>query len=411
MATTASTWLMTEANADGSMRGFGSRAIISDPPYGIVSGTEQRDVSDMLDSLALAETPFINKIGWGADSGGVCIEWISEDLGPGMIKTLSTIASDWVSFVVGSIDGLDASDAIAQIKQGSILYMFSSTSAEHSFAVVTSTGYGKGGVSVFVSIIGGPGWISIVAQDTFYVLGAVANEGSVPNEPTPRQRALASNCFMILREDVQITGSMKSTDMYVIGKEDKHQMLMRLKELQRARERFALYGLYSARTSAAAAMINGVYGFLSVQSGSNIDNSTYVLTETAINNMVEYLWENGSRNLTFFGHISQTGKFTNWDKSRIRMEPRDTRGGGYITKYMTNSGVEIDLEPMGRVPKNFAFILDTSKIKLRAKKGRKLLIEKLGKMGDFDDWQMLSEFSMEMRGYNLHQHGMFTKLV
>jgi len=36
---------------------------------------------------------------------------------------------------------------------------------------------------------------------------------------------------------------------------------------------------------------------------------------------------------------------------------------------------------MAKVPTNLAFVLDTSKIKLRAKRGRKAIMEKLGKMG------------------------------
>ena len=253
--------------------------------------------------------------------------------------------------------------------------------------------------------------MSIEAQETFYVLGAVANEGSMPNQPTPRRRSITSNCFGILREDVQINGSMKSTDMYAISREDKHQMLMRLKEIQRNRERIALYAKKVARSSAVASVPDGVYGFLSGQSGSHINSSTYTLTDTAVNNMVSFLWENGGKNLSFYGHISQISKFTDWDKSRIRMSVNDRKGGGWITKYLTKSGIEIDLVPMGNVPPNLAFMLDDSKIKLRAKKGRKLMIEKLGKMGDFDDWQMISEFSLEMKGYNHKQHGMFTALA
>ena len=408
MATTASTWLMSEANAFG--RGDYSRGIVGDTPYGIVTDTQKRDVSELLDLLALADTPFINKIGWGSDSGGTSIEWISEDLGPGKIKTVAAIRSACASFALNSIDGLDGSDAIGQIKQGSVLYYWCSATATHCLAVVTSTAYGAGGVSVFVSVISGA-WVSVEANETMYVIGAVANEGSIPNEPTPRQRAVTSNYFMILREDVQITGTMRATDMYVIGREDKHQMLMRLKELQRNRERAALYSMRLAKTTLLAGLMDGVLGFLARQSGTHVNESTYVLTESSVNTMVEFLWENGARDLSFFAHISQTGKFTDWDKSRIRMQPRDTRGGGYITKYMTKCGVEIDLEPMANVPKNLAFMIDTSKCKLRAKKGRKLIIEQLGKMGDFDDWQMLSEFSFEMKGYNLKQHGMFKTLT
>ena len=123
------------------------------------------------------------------------------------------------------------------------------------------------------------------------------------------------------------------------------------------------------------------------------------------------VWSNGGRNLSAFGDISQTAKFTRWDKNRIRMRVNDGLGGGRITSYLTEAGIEIDLIPMGNVPDNLFYILDTSKIKMRAKKGRKAILEKLGKMADSDDWQILSEFTMEMKGYNTGQHGAFFSLV
>jgi hypothetical protein len=78
---------------------------------------------------------------------------------------------------------------------------------------------------------------------------------------------------------------------------------------------------------------------------------------------------------------------------------------------MTESGIVLDLVPMGNCPQNLMYIVDTSKIKLRAKKGRKAIMEKLGKAGDFEDWQIISEFSMEMKGFNLRQHGGFFALA
>ena len=408
MATTASTWLMSEAQTQG--RGNFQRAIVSDVPHGIVDGTQQRDVSGALDLLALAETPFINRIGWGPESGGVTIEWISENLGPGYITQAAATISAQLSFIASSVDGTNASEALIQVKQGTILYSWDSTEAAHMMAVVTSVPVLGVGVSVTVSWISGTK-TSMPAAQKFYVLGAYANEGSIPNMPNPRQRVLASNCFSILRQDVQITGTMKSTDMYVIGREDRHQIMMRLKEMQRERERTALYATTIAKTSALAGVMNGVYGFLSGQSGSHIDSSTTSLTESAVNTVVTEVWENGGRNLSFFGHIAQTAKFTRWDKNRNRTRINEGRGGGRITSYLTESGIELDLVPMAKVPTNLAFVLDTSKIKLRAKRGRKAIMEKLGKMGDFDDWQIISEFSMEMKGYNLLQHGMFTKLT
>jgi hypothetical protein len=55
---------------------------LSQSTLDIVSSTDKRDVSDMLDLLALADTPFINRIGWGSPFAATKIEWLSEDLGP-----------------------------------------------------------------------------------------------------------------------------------------------------------------------------------------------------------------------------------------------------------------------------------------------------------------------------------------
>ncbi|MFX0194537.1 MAG: DUF5309 family protein [Candidatus Hodarchaeota archaeon] len=360
--------------------------------------------------MALADTPFVNRIGWGPESGGTAIEWISEDLGSGKLKQVAANCSNCTSFVLNSVDGMDASDTAYQIEQGSILYVFDSTAACHTIAVVTSAPALGTGVSVTISILSGA-FVSMAIDQPWYVVGRFANEGSIPGRPRPRQRVVTSNAFTILRQDVQITGTMKSTDMYAIGREDRHQVMLRLKELQRDREKAALYSMRVAKTSALAGLMDGVYGFLSGQSGTHINTATYTLTDSAVNTMVSFLWENGGRNLSFFGHIDQTAKFTRWDKNRIRTRVNEGKGGGHITSYLTESGIEIDLVPMPNVPTNLAFVLDTSKIKLRAKRGRKAIMEKLGKMGDFDDWQIISEFSMEMKGYNLKQHGMFTVLT
>ena len=403
-------WTMTSAEVAG--RGSFQRDILTNPPWGIVDGTQKRDISESLDLLALADTPFINRVGWGPESGGHKIEWMTEDLGPGVFTQEAVTVSVDLSMVVCSIDGLDASDAIYQIREGSVFYSWDSTEATHMMGVVVSMPAlaAATDTSIHVSWISGAK-TSMPALQKHYILGAVANEGSTPGKPGPRQRAFCSNAFVILREDVQITGTMKSTDMYVIGREDRHQILMRLKELQRNREATALYSTTIPKTSVIAGTISGVFGFLNSQTGGHIDTSTYALTETAVNTVVSKVWEYGGRNLSFFGHIDQTAKFTRWDKNRIRTRVNEGKGGGRITSYLTESGIEIDLIPMANVPTNLAFVLDTSKIQLRAKRGRKAIMEKLGKMGDFDDWQILSEFTLEMKGYNLKQHGMFTKLV
>jgi len=232
-----------------------------------------------------------------------------------------------------------------------------------------------------------------------------------PERVNGERERLRENYPTILRQDVQITGSMKETDMYAIGGEEMHQIRMRLKEMQRERERMALYGGgMSVRSTTNPTMNKGVFGFLLPSGGTNIDTSTTTLTPSAMNTVVNQCWNYGANSITFFGEINQCAKVTQWDIDRIRMAPRETRGGGNITYWMSEAGIEIEIVPMRQVPTNMAFVVDVSKIQLRAKQNRKALMEKLGKAGDFEDWQIIFEFSMEMKGYDHGQHGMFSRL-
>ena len=380
----------------------------------IVSSTDKRDVSDMLDLLAMADTPFINRVGWGSPFAATKIEWLSEDLGPGWVAVSAATASTATSIIASSAGlAMTCAEAVKQVQTGTVMYHYASGDGEHMlFAAVCV--FADGSIAfeaLSTEAIGSAQSNSVTAGDKFYIVGAVANEGSLPRTGKFRSRVLRENQATILRQDIQITGSMKETDMYAIGSEDVHQIRMRLKEMQRERERVALYSAgVTPRTATEASISKGVFGFLYGAGGSQIDTSTTTLTPSAMNTVVNACWEYGSNNLTFFGGINQVAKFTQWDIDRIRMAPRDKRGGGNITYWMAECGIEVELVPMRQVPTNIAFILDTSRIQLRAKKNRKAIMEKLGKAGDFEDWQIISEFSMECKGYDHGQHGMFTAL-
>ncbi|MDY6834980.1 MAG: DUF5309 family protein [Chloroflexota bacterium] len=379
---------------------------------GIVSGTEKRDVSDALDLLAIDDTVFMNRIGWGPESGGLSIEWISENLGPGYVVAGSVKASAGTSLQIATVEGLTTAQAARQLLTGTLLYHYSSTDGEHGLYLLVSVGSdGECEVERLSTATTFSVNTSTTAGDKMYILGNPANEGSLPRNNNFKDRVVNSNGFTIERQDVQITGSHQATDFYAIGKEDQHQLRMCLINLKRAQEKSALYSVHvTPRSSTEASLMNGALGFLVGQTGSHIDTTTTTLTETAVNTVVGECWESGSTNLTFFGDKNQCAKFTQWDKNRIRMAPRDARGGGFINYYMTEVGVELEIVPMRKVPTNIAFVIDTSKCRLRAKRGRKGVMKQLGAAGDFDDWQIISEFSLEMKGYNLNQHGLFTRL-
>jgi hypothetical protein len=103
----------------------------------IGTNTNRRDVSEMLDLWAHKSTPFLNRLSWGADSGGLNIEWITEHLGYGYIQPASVVGSAGGSITVGSSGLASAGLAVAQINTGALLFGYSSTDSEVALINVT----------------------------------------------------------------------------------------------------------------------------------------------------------------------------------------------------------------------------------------------------------------------------------
>ena len=199
---------------------------------------------------------------------------------PNGTVTVPVVASAATTILIASVENLTSTEALKQIVEGTVMYHYSSTDGAHNLIGVLSVTTATGTITFEVLCCIGAltDKTSIATADKIWILGAPANSGSLPRTGTPRDRALASNSMMILRQDVQITGSMKSTDMYAIGKEDAHQLRLRLMEMQRQRENFVLYGDGLTRSTTVAGLMKGCFVFLGGQSGDMIDTSTTTLT-------------------------------------------------------------------------------------------------------------------------------------
>jgi hypothetical protein len=374
--------------------------------------TMKRDVSDLLDLWAHRDTPLLNRIKWGGGSGGNSREWISEHLGLGYVVTSAALTCAVALFVPATSGMGTACAAIEQLSPGTLLYAHQSG--------VTS-GDGEMWMSVMDKATDatsvGISWLTLnseeMAADTkLYIVGHFANEGSDPYDDESRPRSILSNNFTILRKDIKITGSQAATDMYAVSNEPTHQMAMRLLEMQFERERSVLYSTTQVRTTTAAGLMNGAMGFLDgLSANSYVDASTTTLTESTFNDLVAACWENGGTPNVFVGNVKQMRLFTDWDDSKIRTRPDARMGGHFITSYLTDTGLEVDLVPLRHAPVNLGFVLDTNLMTLIPKQGRKLVVEKLAKVGDYDRWQLFSEYTLEMRKYDQGAHGLFLELT
>lgn len=377
----------------------------------ITTDTNVRDVSQLLDLWAHKETPLLNRISWGAESGGLIIEWVSEHLGWRYVVTSAAIATSGTTFLIasGSGSGLSQAEQTKQIRVGTLLYAKGASgtlSGDHAWLLVSTIGTSYTITVAFLS----SATASIAASSKLYIVGGFANEGSEPDRDTSRARTLHSNKMNILRQDVDITGSQKATDMHAVGNELAHQKALRLLEMQRDREMSLFFGRGQARSATAAGLMRGIADYMAedvMLSKSWVDNSTTTLTKTAVCDQVAEMAELGHRPNVAVGSVKQIRKFTGWDENRIRSRPDDRVGGEYISSFLTDTNIELDLVWLPHLPESWLFIFDTNNVVLRAKKGRKLLLEKLGKKGDYEQWQLISEYSAEYRKIDEGAFGAF----
>lgn len=380
--------------------------------YDYTANTDVRDVSDVLDAVYLADTPFINKIGWGAPANNKIIEWITDNIGYGylIISNGAAVASNASSFVVGTSGVGAVSLALRQIHTGTVLKYNNGSDKSKGYMVVEDFSLGGGSV-VFAYLSGTTQPADISDGATLFIVGSPVNEGSAPRQDSTRPRDIKSNKTQIFRQDVRMTGTRMAIEMYAVANELRHQITLRTKEYKRELERTAIIGHKDAGSSTETQLMGGIYDFLKDESGSHIDTSTTTLTETALNDLCNAIYDKGGEPNTLLMGPTQARVIPTFERQRVRLEQDSRIAGFYVNKYLTDLGVTMDILISRWVPKNFAFVLDASKIKLRPLRGRKFILEKLGKKGDYVEYQLVSEVSLEFKGYNLGQHGMFVALT
>lgn len=376
----------------------------------IGSSTDIRDVSAVLDSLYLADTPFVNRLSWGKPAHNITIEWVTDSIGPGYVVINGEVASDASDLVINSGGCGTVAEALKQLVTDTVLKYNGNATKSKGYVVVNNPAAGAGAGSCEIDFLSGTSCL-ISDAATLWIIGKVANEGSVPRNDTTRDRSIASNKTQIFRGDVQMTGTRMSMDMYGVPNELKHQIKRRTEEYWRSLEAACIIGHKESGSATETRLMGGVYDFLKDESGSHIDTTTTSLTEGVLNDVLEAIAQKGGVPNTILTGYKQNRKIPAFDRSRVRVEQDSNKAGFAVTKYLSDLNVELDILASRWVPSNFLFVLDINEIDLRPMVNRKFNFEKLAKVGDYERWQLISEVSFEFRGYSHGKHGMFTALT
>jgi hypothetical protein len=385
------------------------------PPAGVentfdyTASTDVRDVSSMLDAVYISDTPFVNRIGWGPAIKNKVHEWITDSIGYGyiIISHGGTVASDASAMICGTSGCGAISTAVRQIHTGTIL-KYNAQSTDKGWLLVEDFTYT--GTITFQQLSGTSVSTAIADAATFFIVGNAVPEGSTARRDSTRPRQILSNKTQIFREDIRMTGTRQAIEMYGVPNELRKQIGLRTQEYKRQLERTAILGFKDAGSATENQMMGGIYDMLRTQSGSHIDYDTTTLTETKINDVAQAVYDFGGEPNTLLLGPKQARVIPTLERARVRVTQDSRVAGFYVTKYMTDLGVEMDILISRWVPKDFTFVLDANKIKLMPLRGRKFMLQKLGLVGDYVEYQLISEVTLEMYGYTLGQHGMFHNL-
>lgn len=385
--------------------------------YEYTASTDVRDVSEVLDSVYLADTPLMNRLTWGKPCHNKKIEWISDNIGRGyvVLSNAGDFASGASALLIGT-SGLGAiSLACRQLNTGTILRTESSTatsSKQRGYLIVNDICYAAG--SLVVEYLSGCTCSEVISNaTTLYIVGNAVNEASLPRDDKTRPRTLHSNITQIFRQDIRMSGTRTATMMHAVSNELRHQIGLRAMEHKRQLERTMIMGVKDpgVGTNAEARTMGGFTWFMAGESGSHIDTTTTSFTETALNNIMAEVWDRGGTPDTILLGSKQARNISALERSRVRVEQDSRVAGFYVTRYMSDLGAEVDILVSRWVPSNWLLVMDRSKIVPRAMVGRKYLLEKLGKKGDFVEYELICEATLELRGYTQGQHGMMTGLT
>ena len=385
----------------------------------ITASTDVRDVSEVLDAVYLADTPLMNRLKWGAPTHNTKIEWISDNIGYGYVVLShgADLASGTTSWEIGT-SGLGAiSLAVRQLNSGTILKVMDTDHAAASLIVkgwYVVNNWSVGGTLSVSALSGCTLAEAITDASTLYIVGNAVPEASATRYDKTRPRSLHSNYTQIFRQDVRMSGTRQALAMHAVPNELRHQIMLRAKEHKRQLERTVILGKKEAGAAAAGdyvRLMGGIMDFMAGQSGSHIDATTTAFTETALNNLLAAMWDKGATPNAILTGPARARSISSWERARVRVEQDSHVAGFYTNRYMSDLGWDLEILVSRWCTSNVVFVIDTSKIIPRAMRGRKYLLEKLGKNGDYDEYQLIAEVTLEMRGYTEAQHGMFHALT
>jgi hypothetical protein len=356
------------------------------------SGVYKLDLSEVLSAILLDDTDFLSVIGISGEATQTKHSWVEDALNATTVISLGDLTASATALALSA-------SHLTRITAGTLLK--DTLSGKPEVIQVTAVG------AASATIVRGYGNTSgnthngagATSASTWEIIAHPRPQGMAGPKDESTTRALKYNYTQIFSKGVKITGTAQAIDHAGVNSEDAYQIDLRLRELKRELDRTCIMGAIAPNDVGASTYgtMGGVIDLIGWITGGNTSNTAETLTPSVVNAMAKQIFDDGGTpDILLVGGV-QKQKISTFDQE-FRRSTLDSRRSGYtVEEFVSDLGMNLRVVVDRWVPNDVAMVLDSSKIKIMPLKSRAFALEKLAKTGDSNDWQIVGEYTMEVR--------------
>lgn len=356
------------------------------------SATYILSLDQMVDAILLDDTQLLNILGISGEASQTKHEWDEDELNPVTVRassnsTSGALASARTTWIIS------ASEA-ARVTAGTLIRNQLSGKTE-VLQVTARTG-------VTATVVRGYGNTSAeghAASATYDIISHPRPEGMAGPKDESRARSRNYNYTQIFSAGVQITGTAEAIKHNGPDSESAYQIDKRLREKMRELSRSVIMGIRSTdrHSDTVYGTFGGLLDYIPYASSGNTNTTAETLTPSVLNTMVKQIWDDGGTPTHIVVGGTQKQKISGFDKEYRRSTLDGRRAGFTVEEFVSDLGVVLPVVVDRWMPTDTCLVIDSSRIKIMPLRTRGFFLEKLAKTGDFEPWQIVGEYTMEVK--------------
>lgn len=363
----------------------------------------REDLSDVVSAILLGETNLLSRIGISGQATAVKHEWLEDALNANTLIDATALDVAGVTTAFAVTAGHGARTRIGTLlrnnTKGKTEILQVTTVATDTLTVVR----GYGATSPEDSTLG----------STWSIIGNPKQSGDDASSDVSTVRSRKSNYCQIFERGISISGDAQAVLKAGVPDELGRQTLQRMMELMRELNESIIKSYQPPATPGGSDTVyrsmSGLIEFLTAANG-NSNAADEVLSPTVINDMVQQIYDDGGTPNVIACSQGQMRKISAFDADKVRYVPGQGPTGRYVTQFLSDLGVVLDVIIDRWIPPDTVMILDTTRLAVVPMASRSFGIQEIAKTGDAWKRQILGDYSLECRNA-LQAHAIHTNLV